>query len=146
MTSGVAPNPPVSEWHVPPGTASHPIPRLLFRLSAPVQWYEASTARIVVAECRNLFRRIAAILRTPYPKNGVILPPDPRPNAPHRWVDPSQRFEGACNDGIQQLQRTHPWCGILDFRIYAQGFQQGALWALGKIDTETGSAKSDRRP
>lgn len=113
-------NQPVSKWHVPAGKYSRPIPRLLYRLSAPFRWPKIAIVRIAAMELRNLHQRILATHRIGYPENGVPIPRDPRPG-PY-----SLAFASACSDGIQQLLRESGIGSALDIQLYVRGFHQGA--------------------
>jgi len=137
------PRPSVVQWNAQPGSASRPIPRFLYQLRAPLRWWSRfPIARIVAAEVCNLPLRIVAILRAPNPRNGVILPRDPRAKAPHLWLPDTDRFELVCNKGIQELQREHRWCGVLDCRTYTRGFYEGSLWSMGTSGSEKRNEES----
>jgi hypothetical protein len=113
---------PVSEWHVPAGKYSRPIPKFLYRLSAPLRSPKMAIVRIAVGEFCNLRQRILATHRIGYQTNGLPIPCDPRPGPP------SIAFEFACNDGIQRLFREPGVRGVLDIQVYMRGFQEGATF------------------
>jgi len=133
----IGPRSSVVQWNVPPGTASHPISRFLYRLRARLRWWRSgSTVRIVAWELCRIPLRIVAIVRAPNLRFGVAVPRDPRgAAAPHPWLPDTNRFELVCSKGIQELQRELRWCGVLDWRTYTRGFYEGSLWAMGIADS-----------
>ena len=117
---------PVSEWNVPAGSASRPIPKLLYRLSAPLRWKWATIARIVLLEICSLVPRIRESFRDKECSVGSVpLSPDPRPG-----YRPALAIARACSRDMEQLRLAYGVDFPLGLRLYAKGFSQGASWML----------------
>jgi len=114
-----------SEWHVPPGRLSRPIPRFLYRLSAPLRWFRGTIAHTVGVQSYRFFLRTRSICQTPYPRASVNVPCDPR------RIPLSIAFELACSAGMQRLQQEQAWCDLKDLQVYARAFREGAECSLG---------------
>jgi len=125
----------VWEWRVPPGTASRPIPRFLYRLSAPLRWYRSTIAHILADECCRLPVHIRCMRRVLSPGGGVPIPSDPR------QIPFSIAFELACSDGIQRLFQETGEGSLWDRWTYAQGFLAGARYVASTPSSATCSAE-----
>lgn len=129
------------KWDVPPGTASSPRAKFLYRLGAPQRLWQHSIFRIVVQEIRGFHRRISAVLRTPHLRFGYCLLSCSADDSTGSFVEESE-FVRACRIGMQQLQANHHWVGVLDLEIASQAYRAGANWATRNLATckEIGNA------
>jgi len=118
---------------VPSGSASSPSSKYLYRLSAPLRWWRDSTMRRVVEECRMFPFRIQALLTAPHRHIGVRLG-SPYPSG-YGLENPcaEYKYQESCSEHMQQLLRENRWAVILDMRIAAESYRQGATWALRNI-------------
>jgi len=113
---------------VPSGSASSPSSRYWYRLSVPLRWWHGSKLRTMAEECRNFPLRIGAILTAPHPHNSV-QPGSPYPSGYGRENPCAEyKFQDACSDHVRQLSHGTRWLGLLDARIAAESFRQGATW------------------
>jgi len=123
-------NRPVSEWNVPPGSASRPIPRFLYRLAAPLRWWMESSLRIVAEECCKFPLRILTIVRNPMLRYGAPIPDGPEGLGLESW-EARNTYLRACSESIEQMQRDNRWIGTLECQMAAQAYRQGAAWVAG---------------
>jgi hypothetical protein len=128
--------------NVPPGSASRPIPRLLYRLSAPLRWWRRSIVRIMAGEVYRLFLRMKVILRTPSLRLGPSLPLSPKGHSLENFGSGSN-FLRACSESMLCLRKESSWIGNLDLQMAAQAFRQGASWA---IDNACSEKRSENTP
>ena len=122
----------VQQWDVPAGTASSPRAKFLYRLGAPLRWWQHSRFRIVAQEIRAFPRRISAVLRTPHLRFGYCLLSCSESRNTGNFVAESE-FVHACKTDMRQLQANHRWAGVLDLEIAAQAYRAGAGWASRKM-------------
>ena len=124
--------------HVPAGSASRPIPKLLYRLRAPLRWWSDSILRTVALESYSLFLHIATLLRAPSLRAGV---PIAVRLGSHNLANlgKASSFADACTQGMERLQTEHWTASMLVLQIYAQAFHDGANWAHHNTCSESGS-------
>ncbi len=130
-------------WDVRPGSASSPRAKFSYRLCAPLRWWQRSTCRIVAQEIGALPRRILAVLHMPHLRFGHSLLSCSGSRGTGSFVAESE-FVRACRIGMQQLQASHRWAGVLDLEIAAQAYRAGSDWATHNLVLckETGNAAS----
>lgn len=136
---------PVQVIYVPPGKASRPIPKLLYRLSAPLRWWESSTAREVTREIYMWPLRMKAVLvGMSELREGKIEVRFYRTSGPNVNPDAENILLLACSSGMRELQKQSPWSGVLDSLTYLAGFQAGVESAIRSagIDSCDTSANS----
>jgi hypothetical protein len=118
----------VQEWNVPPGTASSPRAKFLYRLGAPQRWWQDSRLRIAAQEIRAFPQRISVALRTPHLRFGYCLLSCSEDRSTGTLREVSE-FVRACSSDMRRLQANHRWAGVLDLEIAAQSYRAGADWA-----------------
>lgn len=116
---------------VPAGSASHPIAKLKYRLSAPLRWWSRSILRILAIELCSFPLRILTILRTPSLRWGT---PIPYHLEDHNLgsLEEVNNYGLACIEGTQDLRKQRRVISVLEYRTYCQGFRDGATWGLRK--------------
>jgi hypothetical protein len=124
------------ESRVPAGSASRPIPKLLYRLGAPLRWWSDSTLRTVATEICSLPLRILAVLKKPFLRLGVPIPVDLEGYSPAS-PEIMSSYLRACSEGIQQLRSERPIISPLEIETYFRAFRQGAAWSVGNAYTRS---------
>jgi hypothetical protein len=111
---------------IPPGSASRPIPKIVYFLHAPHRWWSHSIVRIMAEEFYNFPRRILAVLKKPSLARELALPSEPEggkkhPFDVHNWLCD-------CISCIRSLQSRNRWMGSLEFELCAEAFAKGTGW------------------
>jgi hypothetical protein len=116
------------------GSASGPISKWLYRLSAPLRWWKGSSYARAVEELYSLPRRIQAthLLNTSLRGRGYSLPM-PVEKIPYLDV------LDVCKKDIEELLAENSWMTSLDLEMAAAGWAKGLRFAL-RTCKETGSA------
>lgn len=132
---------------VPAGTASRPMSKFAYRLSAPLRWWSRSILRIVAIELCSLPLRILAILKQPSLRLGVPIPLDLGGCNPAN-PETLSSYIHACSLGIQQLQSERRMLSALETQTYVRAFRQGATWGIHNAcsGSNTQAARQDSIP
>lgn len=127
----------VSGLRVRQSTASDPISRWTYRLSAPLRWWRLSIVRIAVIEMSMALRRIREYLREPFLRCGYPLPTLDLSDCVAGAFDAENTFLHSCNDDIQRLHKENHWASFLEMRMAAEAYRLGAAWAIRTLHNES---------